>query len=234
MLNGQRTYGNRAVQRYRQPTGAAPSVHVQRWPDLGGIGSLLIPDDFLSGKQNQQGGWDFGMRGSSASDGSMLDINGSVGPWGENNDADTRFGFKAEGAKAKGLYKHNSDWGSADVGAFSGSAEASVGSNGLTFGATGNIVEGSFTAGKFTPGNNSEESVRAGLSLGGGFSSRLHWGDTDKDGAREYGFGFDAGPVSFDYKSEDPGKLIGSALLGPAGWFVPSPFGAVSNEELPK
>jgi hypothetical protein len=207
---------------------------VQRWPDLGGIGSLLIPDDFLSGKRNEKGGYDFGMKGSSASDGNLQDINGNLLAWGENNDNDTRYGLKAEGAKAKGLYKHDSGWGSVDVGAFSGNAEASAGSNGLTLGATGNIVEGSFTAGKFTPGNNSEESVRAGLSLGGGAAGRLHWGDTDKDGAREYGFGFDLGPVSFDYKSEDPGKLVGSALFGPAGWFMPSPFGAVGEDQLPQ
>ena len=40
-------------------------------------------------------------------------------------------------------------------------------------------------------------------------------GDADGDGRREYGFGFDAGPVSFDYKTENPiGDLLTMPLMG--------------------
>lgn len=47
-----------------------------------------------------------------------------------------------------------------------------------------------------------EHNLRFGLSAGEGFGGRLHYGDADKDGVREMGFGFDLGPASFDMRSE--------------------------------
>lgn len=52
--------------------------------------------------------------------------------------------------------------------------------------------------------SDTDSSTRVGLSEGIGMGFRLHHGDADHDGRKEYGFGFDAGPLSFDTKSEDP------------------------------
>lgn len=67
-----------------------------------------------------------------------------------------------------------------------------------SIGAQANLAEGSVTVG------DKENSARLGLGLGLGFGGRAHYGDSDGDGVRELGFGFDAGPVSFDVKSELP------------------------------
>jgi hypothetical protein len=53
------------------------------------------------------------------------------------------------------------------------------------------------------------------LSEGGGLAGRLHWGDSDGDKHREFGFGFDAGPLSVDVKSEDPLRT-GLGIMGTA------------------
>jgi hypothetical protein len=42
------------------------------------------------------------------------------------------------------------------------------------------------------------------MSGGVGAAGRLHFGDSDGDGAREYGIGGDLGPFSVDFKTEDP------------------------------
>src|SRR4029079_11016265 len=88
-------------------------------------------------------------------------------------------------------------------------AEASIGDDGATLGAGATLVGGSVTLGG-DPSRKSDkdESVRLGLSEGAGMAGRLHWGDKDKDGHREYGFGADVGPFSFDIKSEDPLRTL--------------------------
>ena len=53
-------------------------------------------------------------------------------------------------------------------------------------------------------GSDADTQSRLAVSAGPSADARLHWGDEDKDGHNEYGFGFDAGWASFDYKTEDP------------------------------
>jgi hypothetical protein len=69
-----------------------------------------------------------------------------------------------------------------------------------------------------TTGTKHDEHVRVGLSIGEGAAGRVHFGDRDDDGRNEYGFGFDAGPVSMDLKTEDPvRKAVQMATLGLVG-----------------
>jgi hypothetical protein len=92
-------------------------------------------------------------------------------------------------------------------------AEASAGENGASLGAGANIIEGSVTMGNFNKQKNTDEQSRFGLSLGLGAAGRTHWGDSDNDGYREFGFGADFGPISFDVKTEDPLRsLVGGVL----------------------
>jgi hypothetical protein len=61
-----------------------------------------------------------------------------------------------------------------------------------------------------------DSSFKLGASEGIGAGLRLHHGDKDKDGAKEYGFGYDFGPVSFDYKTEKP-WMLPLLCAGPLG-----------------
>ena len=95
-------------------------------------------------------------------------------------------------------------------------AQATVSSSTAQVGAYGGFLSGGATIG--TSGTAVDESVRLGGYWGAGAAGRLHYGDGDKDGRREYGFGVDAGPVLFDYKTEDPlhsvANLASFGLLG--------------------
>ena len=52
-------------------------------------------------------------------------------------------------------------------------------------------------------------SVSPGLSFPPLSPLRAHWSDNDHDGRREYGLGLNLGPVSVDYKTEQPvGDLL--------------------------
>jgi hypothetical protein len=86
--------------------------------------------------------------------------------------------------------------------------------DGSTLSATlqANAASASLTAGDApNPEGNVEHTRRIGLSKGEGFAGRLHHGDADGDGLREWGAGFDFGPVSADIKTEDPlGMLLKS------------------------
>jgi hypothetical protein len=150
----------------------------------------------------------------------ILTADGKLGFWNEprqDGDPDSRFGVRANG----GLFKSSLNPGgyvSGDYGVGTAGVDLNAGSNGLSIGATANLIEGSMTAGNFTKGKNDEESLRLGLSAGGGAAGRLHWGDSDNDGSREYGFGFDIGPFSADLKTEDPVTSLIGALAGPMSW----------------
>jgi len=88
----------------------------------------------------------------------------------------------------------------------------------LQLGMQANYGSASATIGTRGTGNQ-DRSFRFGLSHGAGAAARLHYGDEDKDGRREYGFGFDYGPVAMDFKTEDPlgdlwrGATAGSPLM---------------------
>jgi hypothetical protein len=191
----QRTHGNRAVQR------------VQPQRPQGGVA-----DWYGYGRGNSKGGYDFGGGyGTGAAEsgewwqrmgGDLPFINGSLLSWGENDDKDTRYGAKAEAGAGKLEYK--GDGWSADASAFGANGEASVGTNGATFGGGLTIVGGSTTVGKFDPKSNTDTTTRFGLSAGPSFGLRTHWGDSDGDGHREIGAGFDLGIFSADLKTEDP------------------------------
>ncbi|NJL63724.1 MAG: hypothetical protein HC903_20145 [Methylacidiphilales bacterium] len=53
-----------------------------------------------------------------------------------------------------------------------------------------------------------------------GYSARGHWGDQDKDGRKEIGFGADVGPVSFDIKTEDPALTALKVVAPGVGWVI--------------
>ena len=97
----------------------------------------------------------------------------------------------------------------------SGSAEASIGSQGATFGASFNAIGAGLQTQAFSKADTMESRHHLGVGLGVGAAGRLHWGDEDGDGFQELGFGFDAGPLSYDLESEDilrdltPGFLQG-------------------------
>jgi hypothetical protein len=77
-----------------------------------------------------------------------------------------------------------------------------VGTGGFNFGAQAAL--GGFNIGGGTRGTDTDEYNKIGLSEGVGAAVRGNWGDTDGDGLREYGGGFDVGPVSVDMRTEDP------------------------------
>jgi hypothetical protein len=133
----------------------------------------------------------------------------NTGSWEEGGN--TRYGGKLGGGAAKVDINKDEDI-SGDFGLGTGGAEASVGDDGFSLGASGNLVEGSITTGQPSDDSKIDEQNRFGLSYGGGGAFRGHWDDKDNDGYREYGFGFDVGPVSADIKTEDPLRS-GSKLL---------------------
>jgi hypothetical protein len=63
-------------------------------------------------------------------------------------------------------------------------------------------------------GTNVDESARFGVSPGVGAAARVHYGDSDGDGHREYGVGVDVGPFTADVKSEDPLRTMATQFMG--------------------
>jgi hypothetical protein len=131
---------------------------------------------------------------------------GKWGLWDEDKPgggSDTRFGIRLGGGVHKSSF--NKDGAiSGDFGVDTANLEASAGTNGATLGFGANIEEESMTVGNFDKNRDIDESVHMGASEGIGMGGRLHWGDSDNDGHREVGFGFDLGPVTMDWKTEDP------------------------------
>jgi hypothetical protein len=122
-----------------------------------------------------------------------------------------------------------------DVQAGALAGEASIGSDGFVLGGgtTGFGFAGTFGEFTNTPGNaasTSEDSMRLGLSAGASAAGRLHWSDSDGDGYNEMGFGFDAGPLAFDYQTEDPLRSIATGMASPFGPWAST----VSNYFLPE
>jgi len=191
--------------------------------------------DFLQGhtKRNDEGafrgaGGHFGLRSdpSQGVDGRVL---GGYGEFGWEG-AGGFNGFRA-GGTALGI---NNDPGARGESGFWGGingldANAGIYDDGSTFSAGYNADWVNASAGYRTVDANSDHDrgLRAGVSLGvpsGGF--RLHHGDADEDGRKEYGFGVDVPTpwgvgVSLDYTSETlPGDLASMALLGPGAMLM--------------
>ncbi len=142
----------------------------------------------------------FGLKGGSNAD--LLSFNGSGGLMTDDK-GNTRFGARFGGGLAKvGGTGPDGDV-SVDAGGGTIAGDWSVGTDGASLGGAANIAEGNATAKHLPFGT----SVHAGLSAGEGAALRLHWGDEDGNGIREFGFGADAGPGSFDIKTEAPGRI---------------------------
>ncbi len=127
-----------------------------------------------------------------------------IGGWrGENGD--TNVGFNAEAVGGRFAIPTPSGpnlmgpAGRIDGEAFTANAGGYANSETASLGAGANLLAGSATFGT------QQENRRYGLSAGVGAAGRAHYGDADGNGVRELGFGFDAGPVSFDIKSESLG-----------------------------
>ena len=117
---------------------------------------------------------------------------------------------------------------SADADAFGAGFDAWVNPDkGANLGASAYLVQGSVTGGNIGTGARDEE-ARIGLGAGVGGAGRLHWEDADGDGRREYGFGADIGPVSFDLRTEDP--LMTMARMSSLGMVA----GGLADRFLPK
>ena len=102
----------------------------------------------------------------------------------------------------------------ADIAVATASAELRITDDGLAVGAQANYIEGSITVGTQNANSDRDETVRLGLSAGGGAAARVHWGDADNDGNPEYGIGGDFGIVSFDLKTEDPLRTAAELVAG--------------------
>lgn len=131
---------------------------------------------------------------------SALYANSGIGQF-TDQDGNTNYGLNTEGGLLKWGIPGDGDFGlgTFQTGAFFNKNTASIGGQ-------ANIAEASKTESVFDTGNNG--SVRVGLSEGEGLGLRAHYGDTNGNGAREFGFGFDAGPVSLDVKSESGWDLL--------------------------
>jgi len=140
---------------------------------------------------------------------------GKLGAW-DNGQGGMRHG--ASGTVGVGKMSFNNGGQvSGDLEVGTATAEASWGDDGATLGAQATAVGGSMSFGKPTKASDHDEQVRLGLSEGIGMAGRLHWGDADKDGHREYGLGADFGPFSFDIKSEDPLATLYNTATGGYG-----------------
>jgi len=102
-----------------------------------------------------------------------------------------------------------------EVGGPNAFARSQGNENTLEAGAEANLGGIAVSSTTTDPDSDTDESSRLGLSAGMGADFRLHYGDADGDGNREYGFGFDAGPIMFDVKSEDPvRKALSMGTMG--------------------
>jgi len=249
MRSMQGMHGNRAVQRlsasefYGMFMGEGITDSGSR-PIGGPVGGALPSMDF---KRNSAGGLDGEGEYGPISGHADYDIDGvpvsgdagklglRLGAWEEGGN--TRYGGKFGGGALKGDVNKDGEF-SGDFGVGTGGVEASAGDDGFTLGATGNMLEGSVMTAPPSADSQIDEQSRFGLSWGGGMAGRGHWGDKDNDGYREYGFGFDAGPVSADIKTEDPlrtgSKFLMDTLVPDAlSPMVSTPFNAYMDNVSP-
>ena len=154
-------------------------------------------------------------------DGQVKDVNVGMAsvPLGEDSSADvmaaeanfgngeTTFGAQGEVALASVELAPNEvlPYVGGSAGAGTAGAGAYIGEETAQIGAEANLVEGSVALG--TEANH----VEVGAAVGVGFGGRAHYGDADEDGLTEHGFGVDAGPVSFDVRTEAPHAVANKA-----------------------
>ena len=162
------------------------------------------------GRANGGFGLQSGLIGSQ--DGAHLssDLLSANGTWGARQESDGSMTYGAgAGGKVAGI---NAGYGQQGQGAFVDAQADALGADaqaylnpnqGANVGATAYLLQGAVQGGNIGTGSADSE-ARIGAALGVGAAGRLHWADSDGDGNREYGFGADIGPLTFDVKSEDP------------------------------
>ena len=131
-------------------------------------------------------------------------------------------GDKAYGLIAEGqALKTSVDWGAKpgeegaygglDWGGPDGALGVKVTNKTAQLNAQASLFNAGVTAG--TRGTALDENVHLGIApIGPGGALRGHYGDTDNDLNPELGFGADVGPISFDYRTEDPLYLLANSL----------------------
>ncbi len=166
--------------------------------------------DSAPGRANGGFGLQSGLIGSQ--DGAHLssDLLSANGTWGARHEDDGSMTYGAgAGGKVAGV---NAGYGQQGQGAFVDLQADALGADaqgyfnpnqGANLGATAYLAQAAVSGGNIGTGAADSEG-RIGLAAGVGAAGRLHWADSDGDGNREYGFGADIGPLTFDVKSEDP------------------------------
>lgn len=188
----------------QQPAQPAPDWSVGWRPDRGPNGQPAGPYAHMSTMDSGSFQTGFGLFKNQWSNGASLDVmnadleTGLMGAPGQR-----RIGTKASAQMFNGKTPDNFPIG-AEMQIFNAGAESTIGEDGASFGLGAGVISGAARFGQNTADRNNDRQFRIGGGLGVGGAGRLHWSDTDGDGQREYGFGADIGPVSFDYKSEDP------------------------------
>jgi hypothetical protein len=76
--------------------------------------------------------------------------------------------------------------------------------NGFALEAQATVIGLQGHLGDFKKESKIDSRLGLGVSYGPGAGMRGYWGDSNKDGYREYGFGGDVGIWSFDFQTEDP------------------------------
>jgi hypothetical protein len=183
------------------------------------------------------GGWQAGFGIQSGTAGSKDGWHGGShllkgnGFFGLNHDGAIGAGGGAQVARLEGGYgeRGKGNYFAADADALGAGFDSWVNPDkGAAMGASAYLLQGSVTAGNIGTGVRDEEN-RIGLGAGVGAAGRLHWEDADGDGRREYGFGADIGPLSFDMKSEDP--LLSLAKMTPLG-LLASPLAGLLPDDF--
>ena len=94
------------------------------------------------------------------------------------------------------------------------SAELAANDHTFTAGAQATAGEVGLTMGGLSRRTGNDTQVRVAASAGPGAALRLHYGDTDGDGAREFGFGADFLAAGFDIRHEFGGGMGPARLPG--------------------
>lgn len=144
--------------------------------------------------------------------GDALQAQAHFGGWRDDSGR-TNVGFEADAALARVAMSPGGALGPVgfEAGALTANAGGKINEETASLGAQANLVEGAVSLG------NDEHGVRLGGSVGVGLAGRAHYGDADGDGVREYGLGFDFGPVSADIKSEYIGHAV-NGIGSAANW----------------
>lgn len=135
--------------------------------------------------------------------------------WGGfEEDGATRYGITGRGEFLGGEYGENS------FSMLGFGYDAWGGEDGFSLGVGATVLGG--VGGLEHDPTRADGAGRFGLSEGPSLGLRGHWGDTDGDQRREYGIGFDIGPVTYDVSDEDwLGTLAEMVGLGPDGMVAP-------------